>query len=46
MLRKKKAERKRKRKIKDSSVLLITDADDQVKSLVDAMTDAANVILK
>lgn len=43
MLRKKKAERKRKRKSKDGSIL-ITDADEQVKTLVDAMTDAANVI--
>lgn len=45
MIRKKKAERKRKRKNKDNSVLLISDADDQIKLLVDAMTDAANVIL-
>lgn len=42
MLRKKKAAKK-KRKTKGDSISLISDADDQVKALVDAMSEAANV---
>jgi len=41
MMNRKKGERKRRRR-KDGSIDLISDADDHIKELVDAMTEAAN----
>lgn len=46
MMRQKKAERRNKRKSKDGSVNLLSDADDLVKAIVDEMADAANVGVK
>lgn len=43
MMRQKKTNRRVKRKSKDGSVNLFSDADDLVKSIVDEMTEAANV---
>lgn len=43
MMRQKKAIRRNKRKNKDGSVNLLSDADDLVKSIVEEMTEAANV---
>lgn len=42
MLAKKKQERRRRRR-KDGSIDLMADADDQIRALVDAMNEAANV---
>lgn len=43
MMQKKRAEKRRKRRRKDGSIDLISDADDQIKNLVDLMVSAANV---
>lgn len=42
MLDKKKNDRRRRRR-KDGSIDLMADADDQIRELIDAMNEAANV---
>ena len=44
MLDKKKLDRRRRRR-RDGSIDLMADADDQIRELIDAMNEAANVFL-
>jgi len=44
MLDKKKLDRRRRRR-RDGSIDLMADADDQIRELIDAMNEAANVLI-